>query len=163
MKIYEIITEDEKTEDSGLKNTKAPLIAKPGQSIARAGKAAPVDGATPGAIPGQTEVSTSLHDVALLPQLRNQDIYLQYRMGLAMAAAHAYDEGLIDWNEESAWGENMIIASYSDGEIDILNKAIKMMPGHEQVKRLTRKGSRERTDTNKVSPVAAPKKNKYGV
>lgn len=95
----------------------------------------------------------------VLPGLTNQDAYLQYRMGLKLAAAGP-DSDKIE-QENSPWGENMAITTYSSGEEEILNKALKS--SHQSAQIITTGKSEEPKHINKASPVATKKKNKYGV
>lgn len=59
-------------------------------------------------------------------QIRNTDAYLQYRYGLALAAAAA-QEGLEEFEQESAWGENIGMVGYTDDELDQIKRADKLM------------------------------------
>lgn len=103
----------------------------------------------------------TLPGVFVQQQLRNTDPYMQYRMGLAMAAARAKDKGYVDFEQESAFGENLIQVMYSPEDEETIMLASKLM----RVKptRITDNASREPSDTRTQSPVAKPKKNKYGV
>ena len=95
----------------------------------------------------------------VLPGLTNQDAYLQYRMGLKLAASGP-DADKVD-QENSPWGENMAISVYSSGDQEILDTALKA--AHQSSQMITTGKSEEPKHVNKTSPVAAKKKNKYGV
>jgi hypothetical protein len=60
-------------------------------------------------------------------QLRNTDPYMQYRYGLAMAAARADQAGHVDFEQESGWAENLIIVGYSDKDGEVIKMADKLM------------------------------------
>jgi hypothetical protein len=85
-----------------------------------------------------------------LPNLPNQDPYLQYRMGLALASARTQEP----YNTESAFGENMSIVGYTDADDETVQLALKLIgkdyaAGAHSI--ATRK-SQEATDVNKQSP-----------
>ena len=87
----------------------------------------------------------------------NNNPYLAYRMGVAMAGA---PDVIID--KSGPLGSSFITTDYTDGETKIRQAAEKMLgvPSKE----VTGKGSEEMKDVvNTVSPVAAPKRNRYGV
>lgn len=103
------------------------------------------------------DVAKAIPGVYVFPELTNQDPYKQYRFGLEIAAA-ARDHSVAD---ATKWGENLVVATYSDGEEDILDRAAKKAGVSK--KQITSTDSSETNDVNKTSPVAAPKRNKYGV
>ena len=96
-----------------------------------------------------------------LPALPNQDPYLQYRMGLAMALARS---GQL-FDTQSAFGENMSIVGYTDADNETVELALKRMgPKYSKgAKSIATRKSEEAVDVNKSSPLAKSKKNKYGV
>lgn len=75
------------------------------------------------------DVADALPATEVLTDLPNTDPYLQYRMGLALAAARAHEAGDISFEETSAWGENMAVISYTDQDLETLKLAQKLMPG----------------------------------
>ena len=87
----------------------------------------------------------------------NGSSYMQYRFGLAMAGAPDYPT-----EPAGAFAGDPLLATYTDVEMKIINAAAKMI-GAGEVKRLTNNRSEELSNTNKTSPVAPKKKNKYGV
>lgn len=103
------------------------------------------------------DVAKAIPGVYVFPELTNQDPYKQYRFGLKIAAA-ARDHDVADL---SKWGENLIVATYTDGDKDIIDRAAKKAGVAK--KQITSTNSSETNDVNKSSPVAAPKRNKYGV
>jgi len=96
-----------------------------------------------------------------LPNLPNQDPYLQYRMGLAMATARSNEP----FHTASAFGENMSIVGYTDADDETVKLALKKMgqPYSKGAKSISTKKSEEAPDVNKTSAVSKPKRNKYGV
>lgn len=108
------------------------------------------------------ERSTStLPGVFVQQQLRNTDPYMQYRMGMAVAGARAHQAGDVNFEQESAFGENLVHVMYAPEDEETIKLASKMM-GVRPTK-ITDTASREPKATNTQSPVAKPKKNKYGV
>lgn len=104
------------------------------------------------------ESNYTLPATYVLPKLPNQDAYLQYRMGLVLASS---GPGQAMPEPESPWGENMVISAYSTGEEEILKTALGI--AHQTAEMITTAKSEEPKGINKTSPVAAKKKNKYGV
>lgn len=94
----------------------------------------------------------------VIPELQNQDAYKQYRFGLALAASGAGSPRAAD---ETPWGENMAVGTYTIGDEEILKAALQAYGTTSKM--ITTKGSHEPRDTNTISPVAAKKKNRYGV
>lgn len=94
----------------------------------------------------------------VLPNLPNQDPYLQYRFGLSLAAS---GPGARKPTPETPWGENMAVLAYSSGEEAILKNALS--GSHESSVQISTDRSEENPTTYKTSPVAAKKKNRYGV
>lgn len=110
------------------------------------------EGGTGSLLPG---IAHALPDVNVLTDLKNTDPYLQYRMGVALAAARAHDEDHIDFAETSVWGENMAVVSYTEEDQRTLDLALKLMPGVNAAKRISTRKSEEATDVQKTSPVVA--------
>jgi hypothetical protein len=84
--------------------------------------------------------------------------YDMYRFGIAAAMAPADDHH--DFARQSV-GPEMFTIQYTDGEREILDKAHKIMGVHP--KKHTSQKSEEINHVHSVSPVAKPKRNKYGV
>jgi hypothetical protein len=104
------------------------------------------------------EENYTLPATYVLPKLPNQDPYLQYRMGLQLAAA---GPDMYRPAPDSPWGENMVVTAYSSGEEEILKYALKQ--AHQPAEMITTSKSEEPKGINKTSPVAAKKTNRYGV
>ena len=96
-----------------------------------------------------------------LPGLPNQDPYLQYRMGLAMANARSEEP----FDDQSAFGESMSIVGYTDADNETVKLALKRMgaPYSDGAHSIATRKSEEASDVNKTSPTPAKKRNRYGV
>jgi len=92
----------------------------------------------------------------VIPELQNQNAYLQYRFAVALAGAKAARNGDIPRMEkDSVWGENQIVSGYMNPEesADIDFALAEMgLSGKEQV---TSTKSEETTDTGITSPLKA--------
>jgi hypothetical protein len=108
-----------------------------------------------------TDINAALPGVWVQRQLRNTDPYMQYRYGLAMAAARADAAGDVSFEQESPWAENLTIVGFTPEDAETIRLADRMMGVTGT--RIADDASRESQSTNKVSPVTRPKKNKYGV
>jgi len=97
------------------------------------------------------EVDEAIPGAVIEPEIRNTDTYMQMRYGMALAAAAAA-EGGDEFNQESAWAENIGMVTYTPQEMDRIKAADKLM-GVKSVA-LNKPGSQERTDINSKSPVA---------
>jgi hypothetical protein len=97
-------------------------------------------------------------------ELRNTDPYMQYRYGIAVAAALALQKGDLvddDFEQESEFAENLTQVAYSTEEEEIIRLASKLMDVTPL--RISGSKSQETVEVNKTSPVAKKKPNKYGV
>ncbi len=97
------------------------------------------------------DIDQSLPSVMIEPQLRNTDTYMQMRYGIALAAAAARKGE--EFEQESAWSENIGMVGYTDAEVEQIKIADELM-GVKSIN-LTTKGSQERTDTGTKSAVAS--------
>ncbi len=88
------------------------------------------------------------------PTMPSADPYQAYRFGLAMAD-HTLDHAVGPTNRDA------VIIAYMPQEEEII-KGAERQTGHKG-KLLTDKTSHEYKDTGIISPVAKPKKNRYGV
>jgi hypothetical protein len=105
--------------------------------------------------------SGPLPGVFVQTQLRNTDPYMQYRYAMAVAAARSRKENGIDFDQESAWAENITQVMFVPEDEETIRLASKLM-GVTPTKIADNK-SREPKSTYTASPVAKPKKNRYGV
>jgi hypothetical protein len=107
------------------------------------------------------EVDAALPGVWVQRQLRNTDPYMQYRYGLAIAAARADAAGHVKFEQESGWAENLTIVGFTPEDEEVVKLADKLMGV--QGTRVADNASREASGTMRHSPVANIKRNKYGV
>ena len=115
---------------------------------------------------GEGKTGTITRDVGLalpgafkIPALKNQDPYLQYRFGVALAgakgAAQRAKDGVPDFDgPESEFGENEIVISYDPHVIDYIHDALRAMGmSPSDAVRIGTQGSEEAPDVVKTSPV----------
>jgi hypothetical protein len=95
-------------------------------------------------------LSTTYH----FPTMPSADGYQAYRFGIAMANHEIA-------NVEGPSAQHAVIVAYTPEEENIIQSASKKT-GHKG-KLLANKGSKEPKSTNVASPVATPKRNRYGV
>lgn len=105
--------------------------------------------------------SDPLPGVFVQKQLRNTDPYMQYRYGLAVAAARAHKEHGVEFDQESAWAENLTQVMFVPEDEETIMLASKLMGV--KPTRIADTKSHESTGSGTQSPVAQIKKNKYGV
>jgi hypothetical protein len=99
------------------------------------------------------DINGALPGMWVQRQLRNTDPYMQYRYGLALAAARGIQAGQTTWEQESAWAENFAVVGYAKEDQDLIDMADKLM-GVKATK-LSDSSSTETAETNKTSPVKA--------
>jgi len=107
------------------------------------------------------DVGLALPGAFKIPALKNQDPYLQYRFGVAIAGAKGASQRAKDNvpdfdGPESVFGENEIIVSYDPkAEVWIKDALASMgMPPSDAV-RIGTQASEEAPDVDKTSPVKA--------
>ena len=107
------------------------------------------------------EVSRALSGTYTISGLPNSDFYKQYRFGVAMAGSRGQIEREKDgippykFDKETPWGENMIVSSYMDGDIEKdIDYAMKEV-GVTGKKLISTMKSEESIDVDKTSPVKA--------
>lgn len=103
--------------------------------------------------PGQ---SYPLQHTYILPGIRNNDAYHTMRLGVAIARARAEVGGadnLADWDDQSAFGQNAIVAGFNDSVEEVIDRALKLTgtPGGKQL--IGTVTSQEPPSDNTVSPV----------
>lgn len=103
------------------------------------------------------EVSGPLHDVYMLPGLRNNDAYRTYRFGVAIARARADLGGegkdLPAWNQESALGKYAIIAGFNETVDPVIDTALAMSDIEGGKIAVSSKASEEPNTVDTVSPI----------
>lgn len=99
-------------------------------------------------------VSNALPATYVLPDLRSQDPYLQYRFGLALASARARAAGEVPFSSESKFGENMVVSAYTPEDEETLMMALSLYGEHNAKKLISTRPSEEASDVYKQSPVA---------
>lgn len=107
------------------------------------------------------QVSRALPATYAIPKLQNQDPYLQYRFGVALAATKGSvgseqpgEDLRHNMPPRSAWGENMIIVSYDPKIGDWIDAALAevgLSPSDKKL--LSTETSDEPADTSKSSPI----------
>ena len=108
-------------------------------------------------------VAASLPATYAIPSLQNQDPYLQYRFGLALAKAKgSKSQDVPDFATASAWGENAIIIAYDNESEIMIDQALKDVNAGSK-KLISSPKSEETKSVSTVSPVAKPKRNRFGV
>ena len=111
----------------------------------------------------QDDVADALPATYAIPELQNQDPYKQYRFGVALAAAKGSShEDTEDFSPRSDWGENAIVVAGDPESQKFVDQALKAV-GVRGKRLISTAKSEEAADVDKHSPVAQPKRNKYGV
>lgn len=87
--------------------------------------------------------------------------YTSYRLGMAVAGADGTNK--LDMDPKSWAGKKKTAHPYTQEESDMLKQAYKVVGADYHDENRGDMKSRELDTTNKVSPVAKPKRNKYGV
>ena len=71
--------------------------------------------------------SDTLPGVFVQRQLRNTDPYMQYRYGMAVAAARAVENGDVTFSQETAFAENLTQVMYAPEDEETIKLASKLM------------------------------------
>ena len=112
----------------------------------------------------QDDVADALPATYVFPELKNNDAYSQYRMGMAIAAARRlFDEDpyhisstSVDFAPASAWGENLVAVAYEKNpDTRILDLAAKLVGV--QKKLISTPNSKESSDVSTRSPITPVK------
>lgn len=99
----------------------------------------------------------SLSNISSYPYLdNNSHPYVAYRFGVALAKSPSDVK-----DQQGPTGSEFVTIGYSDADNEIINHARKEFGLTTRTH--STKGSLETDQVNKASPVAKPKKNKYGV
>lgn len=102
----------------------------------------------------------SLPSTYIIPELKNQDFYRQYRFGVAIAAVRG-DSGTDNvrgsqansFSPESRWNEDQIVVSFDPGVGEVIDKALAKMHLKGGKKQVSTASSDEMPDTDKQSPI----------
>lgn len=103
--------------------------------------------------PLSADQSHAMPATFVLPDLKNQDVYLQYRFGLALASARAVEAGDVTIDTESVFGENMVVVARSPEEEETLRLALKFFGTHNRSNQVSTTASTEAPGTDTISPV----------
>ena len=99
----------------------------------------------------------AIPNMQMFPQLDNGNVYSSYRYGVALAGSP--EDSNVD--QESITNSKMLTIAYTEGDAEIINKTNKKMGVKGRA--VTDKTSHESSTVETQSPVAKPKRNKYGV
>lgn len=98
-------------------------------------------------------VAAALPSTWVLPDLKNQDPYLQYRFGLALASARAKKAGNIPFTSASKFGENMVVSAFTPEDEETLMMALSLYGEHNAKELISTRPSEEADDIYTQSPV----------
>ena len=106
----------------------------------------------------QQDIALALPGAWKIPALKNQDPYLQYRFGVAIAGANGAEQrskdGVPKFEEDNIFGENEFVVSYDPHTIDYIRDALKAMGlSPSDAIQVANLKSEEMPDVDKVSPV----------
>lgn len=111
----------------------------------------------------QDDVAAALPSTFSIPSLQNQDPYLQYRFGVALAKAKgSQNHDTPPFAPRSDWGENAIVVAY-DKESELMIDQALRDTGSGSKKLISTPKSEEAKDVSVKSPVSKTKRNRYGV
>lgn len=104
----------------------------------------------------EPDVARALPAAYVIPELPNQDPYLQYRFGVAIAGAKGAkkrkEDGIPPYAKQSAWGENEIVVSFDPDIGEYIDDALKQM-GMRGKKLISTPKSEESPDIRHQSPI----------
>jgi len=107
--------------------------------------------------PIRKSVKQSMSNLSTYNTLDNNNHpYLAYRFGIALAGSPDSD-----MDKTTALGSNFTMSDYTDADTEIRKGAERVMGIKSSTS--TGKGSKELNTVNTTSPIATPKKNKYGI
>lgn len=106
------------------------------------------------------DVQRTLPAAWVIDKLQNNDFYMQYRFGVALAGAKGREQrekdGVPPYARETTWGENEVVVSYAgvDALEGYLHDALRELDiPVSDAKLVTTKKSEEPEDTRKQSPL----------
>lgn len=101
-------------------------------------------------------ISATLPATYIIPSLRNQDPYMQYRFLVAMASAKGRkqreQDNVPDMKSTSVFGENQLVVGYGDDVSDDIDYALKQIGKSGKILIAT-ETSHEPNGTGVVSPI----------
>ena len=103
----------------------------------------------------------AMQNASTLPGLNmaHGSAYTGWRFGIALAGAPTFPTKM----EADNWiGGDPLLSTYSEAEFEMVKKAAEQV-GAGTIQNWSGDRSKEVADVNKTSPVAKPKRNKYGV
>lgn len=105
------------------------------------------------------DVARAMPGTYAIADLPNSDFYKQYRFGVAIAGArgqvekHRDNVSSFSFNNETPWGENLIVSSYMEPNIETEIDAAMRAVGVSGKKLISTASSEEATDVVKNSPI----------
>lgn len=102
------------------------------------------------------DTRAALPSMTKMTNVDNSSPYNGWRFGIAMAGAPHHT-----MPADGATGQKMVVVPYTDAESEIIDAAAKIVGVKSTV--IASKGSHELDSTGTRSPVAKPRKNRYGV
>ena len=103
------------------------------------------------------EASYPMHDMFMLPGVRNNDSYKAYRLGVAMARARVnlagQDQDLPPWAAESAMGMYAVVGGFDDNVDPVIDQALAMTDTPGGKKPVSTNPSRDPPGVGKISPI----------
>ena len=101
----------------------------------------------------------AMQNVSTFPSLNlsTGSAYMNYRFGLAMAGAPDYPT-----KADNFIAGDPLLSTYTEAEMEIINMAAQQV-GAGKPQKWSNSRSQEMNNVQKTSPIAKPKKNKYGV
>jgi hypothetical protein len=101
----------------------------------------------------------AMQNVSTFPSLNlgTGSAYMNYRFGLAMAGAPDYPT-----KADNFIAGDPLLSTYTEAEMEIINMAAQQV-GAGKPQKWSNNRSQEMNNVHKTSPIAKPKKNRYGV
>ena len=101
----------------------------------------------------------AMQNVSTFPSLNMStgSAYMNYRFGLAMAGAPDYPT-----KADNFIAGDPLLSTYTEAEMEIINMAAQQV-GAGKPQTWSNSRSQEMNNVHKTSPIAKPKKNKYGI
>lgn len=104
------------------------------------------------------QVQHTLPNSYVIPGLKNNDFYMQYRFGVALAGAKGKEQRekdqVVPYKKESLWNENEFVSSFDPNVGMHIDDALNQI-GMTGKKAVSTPKSHEVTDVKKSSPIKA--------